>query len=105
MPSGIPSRPNADSSPFWFTGLCYSICLSHFAAPVIISPAKTSNAESCGRKIVDNTKKLDKGNRQRRKEEQRLELRLDVSHRSKSVVVGAILFDMATSILHREMDE
>jgi hypothetical protein len=54
---------------------------------------------------VDNTKKLDKGNRQRRKEEQRLELRLDVSHRSKSVVVGAILFDMATSILHREMDE
>ena len=47
-PSGIPQRHNAHSSPYWFTKFCYSACLSHFAAPFIIIPAKTSNAENCG---------------------------------------------------------
>ena len=36
---------------------CYSACLSHFAAPFIIIPAKASNAENCGYDRCGNTRK------------------------------------------------
>ena len=49
-PSGIPQRHNAHSRSYWFTKVCYSACLSHFAAPFIIIPAKTFNAENSGDK-------------------------------------------------------
>ena len=39
-------RRHAHSRLYWFTKFCYSACLSHFAAPFIIIPAKTSNAEN-----------------------------------------------------------
>ena len=45
-PSRIPRRHNLPSSSYWFTKSCYSACLSHFAAPLIIILAKTSDAEN-----------------------------------------------------------
>ena len=46
-PSGEAWRHNAHSNLYWFTEFCYSACLSHFAAPFIVIPAKASNAENC----------------------------------------------------------
>ena len=46
-PSGRAWKYHAHSSFYWFTEFCYSACLSHFAAPFIIIPAKASNAENC----------------------------------------------------------
>ena len=46
-PSGVAWRHNAHSNLYWFTEFCYSACLSHFAAPFIVIPAKASNAENC----------------------------------------------------------
>ena len=46
-PPGIAWRYNVHSNLYWFTEFCYSSCLSHFAAPFIIIPAKASNAENC----------------------------------------------------------
>ena len=81
-----------------------------YAYHTLLHPSSSPQPRHPMLKVVGERSWITRRNRKKycrkvRREEQRLELRLDVSDRSKSVVVGAILFEMATSILHREMDE
>ena len=48
--SRVSRKHNARSSPDGFATFCYSACLSHFAAPFLITPTEASGAEICVRK-------------------------------------------------------